>query len=96
MRVEMVVDFGGGRNKHQADRTEPRSSGRPSASEKKLYWLALALHIEDQVDRGRMPSYAEASRRCGVSRARMCTLVSRIASREVHKADSVEDFQTRT
>lgn len=75
MRVEMVVDFGGGRNKHQADRTEPRSSGRPSASEKKLYWLALALHIEDQVSMGKISNYAEVSRQCGVSRARVTNVV---------------------
>ena len=94
MRIEIDVDWKTPvrqRSTAEVPRRPPRGS-----PESRLYWLALALHIEDQVDRGRMPSYAEASRRCGVSRARMSTLVSRIVSREDPEDDSVEDFRTGT
>ena len=92
MRIEIEVDWKTPvrhRVPDDGQRHPPRGS-----PESRLYWLALALHIEDQVDRGGMPSYAEASRRCGVSRARMSTLVSRIVSRESPEVDSVEDFRT--
>jgi len=94
MRLEIEVDW-----KTPVRQRPPKEESRhpPRGSpESRLYWLALALHIEDQVDRGRMPSYAEASRRCGVSRARMSTLVSRIVSRERPENNSVEDFRPGT
>ena len=80
--------------RQRAPEDQPRHPPRGSP-ESRLYWLALALHIEDQVDQGRMSTYAEASRRCGVSRARISTLVSRIASRGGLEEDSVEDLQPR-
>ena len=94
MRIEIEVDWKTPvRQRAPDDRQRHPPRGSP---ESHLYWLALALHIEDQVDRGRIPSYAEASRRCGISRARMSTLVSRIVSRGGPEEDSVEDFQTGT
>lgn len=94
MRIEIEVDWKTP-VRQRSPKKEPLHPPRRSA-ESRLYWLALALHIEDQVDRGRMSSYAEAARRCGVSRARMSTLVSRIVSREGPEEESVEDFPTGT
>lgn len=93
MRIEIEVDW-----KTPVRQRAPNKQRHPprGSPESRLYWLALALHIEDQVDRGRMPSYSEASRRCCVSRARMSTLVSRIVSRESPEVDSVEDFRAGT
>ena len=73
----MVVDFGGGRNKHQADRADPRPPGRPSSREKQLYWLALSLHIEDLITTGEIEYYADVANQCGISRARLSNLLAR-------------------
>jgi hypothetical protein len=91
MRIEIEVDWKTPVRQRAPDggqRHPPRGS-----PESRLYWFALALHIEDQIDQGRMPSYAETSRQCGVSRARMSTLVSRIVHRGSPEENSVEDFQ---
>ncbi len=90
MRIEIEVDW-----KTPVRQRAPNGERQPprGSPESRLYWLALALHIEDQIDRGSMPSYAEASRRCGVSRARISTLVGRTASLGEPEWDSLEDFQ---
>ena len=76
MRMEMIVDLGANRKKQQADQTSSRPPGQPSSREKQLYWLALALHIEELIISGEQKSYAEVSRSCRVSRARITTLMA--------------------
>ena len=76
MRIEIEVDW-----KTPVRQRDPGNGQRhpPSgSSESRLYWLALALHIEDQIDRGRMSTYAEAARRCGVSRARVSQVLHQL------------------
>ena len=76
MRIEIEVDWKTPVRQRAPDNGEqhpPRGS-----PESCLYWLALALHIEDQVGCGRMSTYAEVSRRCGVSRARVSQVVSQL------------------
>jgi len=94
MRIEIEVDW-----KTPLRQRTPDAGQRnppPSTPESHLYWLALTMHIEDQVDQGRMATYAEVARRCGVSRARISTLVSRIVPRGSSERDSVKDFQAGT
>ena len=77
MKVEMKVDW-------NALPKEPRPDPKPytrypklptSRAERRLYFIALARHIEEAVDSGEYESLAEIARRCRVSRARISQLV---------------------
>lgn len=76
MRIEIEVDWKTPVRQRAPDDGE-RHPARGSP-ESRLYWLALALHIEDQIDTGRMSTYAEVSRRCGVSRARVSQVLHQL------------------
>ena len=78
MKVEMTVDWNELPNE---ERSEPKPYRRypkipTSRTERRLYFIALARHIEDAVDSGQFNSLAAVARACKVSRAR----VSQIAN----------------
>ena len=75
MRVEISVDL---KAEHGRRLYAPRQSAPMpcSRSEKQLYWLALALHIENLIIFGEMENYADIARRCGISRARLSRIVA--------------------
>lgn len=73
MKVEMKVDWGALPN-------EPRPAPKPRIryptiptlrAERRLYFIALARHIEEAVDSGQFESLASIARACRVSRARV-------------------------
>ena len=73
MKVEMKVDWG-------ALPKEPRPDPKPytrypkiptSRTDRRLYFIALARHIEEAVDSGQFESLAAIARACRVSRARV-------------------------
>lgn len=75
MRVEVAVDWGRVAGKprqhnHLNDLAPPRSRG-----ERRLWYVAVAREIGARVASGEFASYADAARRCGVSRARVTRLV---------------------
>lgn len=78
MRVELVVDLGGRRAPAPKRPTRPVAQPNRLAEqrERKLRWLALALHVCELVGTGEADSYAEVARRCGVSRVRVSRLLS--------------------
>jgi hypothetical protein len=76
MRVEMTVDLGAKHRGKRDSHEERRDTHRPARHDKHLRWLALGLHIETIIGSGELENYAEAARRCGVSRARICKLVA--------------------
>lgn len=78
MKVEMKIDW-------ESLPTEPRKDPESRASypkpprsriERRLWYIALGREIEDAVASGRLESFAEVSRACGVSRARVTQLIS--------------------
>ena len=77
MKVEMKVDW-------NALPKEPRPAPKPrirypeiprSRAERRLYFIALAQHIEEAVDSGEFESMATVARACKVSRARVSQVV---------------------
>ncbi len=77
MKVEMTVDWN---DLPSEDRAESRPHRRylkipTSRAERRLYFIALARHIEDAVDSGQFESLAAVARACGVSRARVSQLL---------------------
>jgi hypothetical protein len=80
VKVEMTVDWG-------ALAKEPRPDPKPhrrypkiptSRTERRLYFIALARHIEEAVGSGEYESLAEVARACRVSRARVSQLMGQI------------------
>ncbi len=76
MRIEVHVDL------HRKTKKPPEPAtvnGRPDKTpsrEKRLRWIALALVINEMVLTGEWENYAEASRACRVSRARITKLMA--------------------
>ena len=73
MKVEMTVD---GNYLQNGSRSDPKPPKRhpalpTSRADRRLYFIALALHIEYAVDSGEYESLAAVARACGVSRARV-------------------------
>ncbi len=81
MRVEMSVDWS--RKPENPRRDSPSSDLAPprSRTDRRLWYIALAREIEAGVRSGRFQSYADAARRCGVSRARLSQIQSLAISR---------------
>ena len=73
MKVEMTVDWNSLPNE---DRPDPGAHRRypkipSSRADRRLYFIALARHIEEAVDTGQFESLAAVARACRVSRARV-------------------------
>jgi hypothetical protein len=76
MRIEIEVDWKTPVRQRAPDNGQRHPTrGSP---ESQLYWLALALHIEDAIAPSKMKNYAEVARRCGVSRARVSQVIHQI------------------
>ena len=77
MKVEMTVDWNSLPNEERSD-PKPRSHypmTPTSRAERRLYFIALAQHIEEAVDSGQFESLAAVARACRVSRARVSQMV---------------------
>ena len=78
MKVEMTVDWNLFSNE---ERLNPKPHKRPPAlptsrADRRLYFIALARHIEEAVDSGQFESLAAVARACRVSRARVSQVVA--------------------
>ena len=78
MKVEMTVDWNSLPNEERADPKPRRKYPKipSSRADRRLYFIALARHIEEAVDSGEFESLAEVARVCGVSRARVSQVVA--------------------
>jgi len=78
VKVEMTVDWNSLPNEERPDPKPYRRYPKipTSRTDRRLYFIALARHIEESVDSGEFESLAEVARACRVSRAR----VSQIAN----------------
>lgn len=76
MRVEMAVNFGPRRHGPLAAEQKPSERRIPRTRDRQLRWLALALHIEDLVQSGKVKSYSGIARMCGGSKARVSRILS--------------------
>jgi len=77
VKVEMTVDWNSLPNE---ERAEPKPRGQypvspSSRAERRLYFIALARHIEEAIDFGQFESMAAVARACKVSRARVSQLM---------------------
>jgi len=78
MKVEMKVDWDR-LAKHKAKKVKPTGPALEpprSRAERRLWYIALGREIGVGVASSRFASYADAARRCGVSRARVSHLAS--------------------
>ena len=76
MKVEMTVNWAE-LPKEPRKKPEPTFEGPEpprSRADRRLWYIAVAREIEAAVRSGRFSSYADAARRCGVSRARVSQL----------------------
>ena len=73
MKVEMTVDWNSLPNEERPDpKPYTRYPKIPSSrTERRLYFIALARHIEEAVNSGEYESLAAVARACKVSRARV-------------------------
>ena len=76
MKIEMKVDW---ERLAKPKAKKPKSTGPAlepprSRTERRLWYIAVGREVEAGVSSGRFASYADASRRCGVSRARVSLL----------------------
>lgn len=85
MRVEMGVEFRSERRAREAEAQEPSDHEISRSRDRQLYWLALAMHIEELVLSGQVKSYAEIARMCDVSRARVSTVAGMLGMAVVAK-----------
>ena len=76
MKVEMTVDWNSLPNEPRPDlKTHKRYPKIPfSRADRRLYFIALARHIQEAVDTGEFESLAAVARACRVSRARVSQL----------------------
>ena len=79
MRVEVGVDWGRVAGEPRQDNPLNDLAPPRSRALRRLWYIAVAREIEAGIGSGRFASYADAARRCGVSRAR----VSRITPRSL-------------
>ena len=77
MKVEMTVDWGAlSKEPRPAPRLGVRYPKIPtSRTERRLYFIALARHIEDQIKTGQADSLVQIAKLCCVSRARVSQLM---------------------
>ena len=75
MRVEIAVELGQTRREPKAEKHKSHAPQIPRVRDRQLRWLALALHIEDLVQNGKVANLAAVARMCGVSRARVSMVV---------------------
>jgi len=75
MRVEVSVDWSRKAEKQRQELVSGDLEPPRSRAERRLWYIAVAREIEADVRSGRFASFADAARRCGVSRARICQLV---------------------
>lgn len=71
MRVEVQVDWGRVAGKPDQEPAPEVLAPPRSRAERRLWFVAVGREIEAGVRSGRFRSYAEAARRCGVSRVRI-------------------------
>jgi len=71
VRVEVKVDWGEGAGKPHQDNDLNDLEPPRSRADRRLWYIAVAREIEAGIESGRFASYADAARRCGVSRARV-------------------------
>ncbi len=74
MRVEVSVDWSRKPDKPRQDSLPNDLAPPRSRVDRCLWYIAVAREIEAGVRSGRFTSYADAARRCGVSRARVSQL----------------------
>jgi hypothetical protein len=77
VKVEMTVDWNSLPNE---DRPDSKLSKRhppfpTSRTDRRLYFIALARHIEEAMDSGEFDSLAAVARACRVSRARVSQII---------------------
>ena len=77
MRVEVAVDWSQKPERPRQDNPSNDLSPPRSRAERRLWYIAIAREIEAGVRAGRFGSYADAARRCRVSRARLSVLVGK-------------------
>ena len=75
MRVEVKVDWGEEPRKRSVDADSDHLTPPRSRSDRRLWYIAVAREIEAGIESGRFASYADAARRCGVSRSRISQLI---------------------
>ena len=77
MKVEMTVDWNELPNEERPDPKPYRRYPKipTSRADRRLYFIALARHIEEAVDSGQFESLAAAARACRVSRARVSQIL---------------------
>ena len=77
MKVEMTVDWNSFPNESRPDSKPPKRhpASPTSRSDRRLYFIALARHIEEVVDSGEFESLAAVARACRVSRARVSQIL---------------------
>jgi len=76
VKIEMKVDWDG-LSKPKAKKLQAKApvlEPPRSRAKRRLWYIAVGREIEAGVSNGRFVSYADASRRCGVSRARATQL----------------------
>ena len=78
MKVEMTVDWNSLPKEDRADSKPHRRYPKipTSRAERRLYFIALARHIEEAVDSGQFESLAQVARACKVSRARVSQILT--------------------
>lgn len=76
MRVEVHHKLGRLHRSTPANESEKPVPQRLSRRDRKLQWTALALFINEMIVSGKWENYAEASRSCRVSRARITKLMA--------------------
>ena len=78
MKVEMTVDWNELPNEERPDPKPRRRYPKipSSRADRRLYFIALARHIEEAVDSGQFESLAAVARACRVSRARVSQVVA--------------------
>ena len=78
MKVEMTVDWNSLPNEPRSDSKPPKRYPKipSSRTDRRLYFIALARHIEEAVDSGVFESLAAVARACRVSRARVSQILS--------------------
>ena len=70
MRVEVRVDWGPKAGKPRQDTRLNDLAPPRSRAERRLWYIAVGREIEARVASGEFASYADAARRCEVSRSR--------------------------
>lgn len=82
MRVEIPLDIGRLRRHPPASDCEKPAPEKPNRHDRRLRWTALALLINEMIFSGEWENYAEASRSCRVSRARISKLLAHLGAEE--------------